>query len=183
MRNHLRTVVLACMLVGMARPTPGHADTVRADLAPADGVVAFRAYGMGLLPLDGEFGRFHGSVTYDPRDHAACRVELRVDVASLGMSTDALRDNVLGPDFLDAGRFPFMEYFGACAGDGLEGRLDMHGVVRPFALTLDWTHDGVVATGRLRRADWGMTAMPVLGGSTVRIKVTVRLAGTRHAGP
>ena len=47
----------------------------------------------------------------------------------------------------------------------------MHGVTRPFTLSLDWNPDGVVAEGRLVRADWGMTAMPLLGGRTVRIRV------------
>ena len=36
----------------------------------------------------------------------------------------------------------------------------------------------VVAEGRLVRADWGMTAMSVLGGRTVRISVAVPLRGT-----
>ena len=34
-----------------------------------------------------------------------------------------------------------------------------------------------MAEGRLVRAEWGMTAMPLLGGRTVRIRVTVPLAG------
>ena len=45
---------------------------------------------------------------------------------------------------------------------------------------LDWNGDGVVAEGRLVRAEWGMTAMSFLGGRTVRIRVTVPLAGSRE---
>ena len=51
----------------------------------------------------------------------------------------------------------------------------MHGVTHPFELSLTWSKDAVVAEGRLLRADWGMTAMPILGGRTVRIRVTVAL--------
>ena len=58
--------------------------------------------------------------------------------------------------------------------------LAMHGVTQPFALSLDWNGDGVVAEGRLVRAEWGMTAMSFLGGRTVRIRVTVPLAGSRE---
>jgi hypothetical protein len=54
----------------------------------------------------------------------------------------------------------------------------MHGVARPFELSLDWNRDGVVAEGRLVRAEWGMTAMPALGGRTVRIRVAVPLPAT-----
>ena len=54
----------------------------------------------------------------------------------------------------------------------------MHGVTRPFELSLTWSRNAVVAEGRLVRADWGMTSMSVLGGRTVRIRVTVPLVGT-----
>jgi len=152
-------------------------------LAPATGVVGFRAYGMGLLPLDGQFTRFQGTLFIDPGRHDVCRVALRVEVASLAMSTDSLRDDVLGPDFLDSARYPVLSYDGTCGADGLDGALTMHGVTRPFTLALEWDKGDVVAVGRLRRADWGMTAMPVLGGSTVRITVSVHLAAPRRAGP
>jgi hypothetical protein len=36
----------------------------------------------------------------------------------------------------------------------------------------------VVASGRLRRADWGMAARPLFGGPTIRIEVAVTLQGT-----
>lgn len=186
MRNRTPSAVLCltvAALTAAAPSRPSHAADARVELVPGASAVAFRAYGMGLLPLDGEFTRFHGWIAYDPDDHAACQVELRVEVASLAMSGDAPRDDILGPDFLDAARFPALTYDGACGTDGLDGRLAMHGVTRPFALTLDWTPDSVVAVGRLRRADWGMTAMPILGGSTVRIAVSVRLAEPPHAGP
>jgi polyisoprenoid-binding protein YceI len=61
--------------------------------------------------------------------------------------------------------------------------LDMHGVKRPFELSLTWSANDVVAEGRLRRADWGMTAMPFIGGRTVRIRVSVHLpASARDSG-
>ena len=93
-----------------------------------------------------------------------------------------MRDTIVGPDFMDAARFPDLTYTGACGATGLGGMLTMHGITKPFALSLDWKGDGVVAEGRLVRADWGMTAMSFLGGRTVRIRVTVPLAGGREQG-
>jgi polyisoprenoid-binding protein YceI len=75
-----------------------------------------------------------------------------------------------------------MAYDGTCGPEGLTGMLTMHGVTRPFALTLDWGKPAVTAVGRLRRADWGMTARPLLGGTTVRITVTVPLPASQRAG-
>jgi polyisoprenoid-binding protein YceI len=154
----------------------------RIDLAPPSTEVAIRAYGMGLLPLDGTFAQFRGSLTYDPDDHSACKVDLAIDVASLTMSNTSIRDNMVGPEFMDASRFPTLTYSGVCQPPGLNGMLALHGITRPLQLSLAWSPDRVVAEGHLVRAEWGMTAMPIVAGRTVRIQVTVPLASPSHAG-
>jgi polyisoprenoid-binding protein YceI len=150
----------------------------RIRLGPPDSEVAFRAYGLGLLPIDANFTRFEGWLTYDPDDRRSCRVELSVQVASLVTDDASLRGTMVGPDFMDAASFPTLSYVGSCAAQSdLDGMLAMHGVTRPFTLSLSWGRDNVVAEGRLLRADWGMTAMSLMGGRTVRIRVAVPLAG------
>ena len=121
----------ACLATGAA------AAPRRIELAPPDTEVAIRAYGMGLLPLDGTFAQFHGSLTYDPEDHSTCRVELTIDVASLAMTNTSMRETMIGPDFMDAPHFPTLTYSGACQPSGLSGMLGLHGVTRPFQLSLD----------------------------------------------
>jgi hypothetical protein len=50
-------------------------------------------------------------------------------------------------------------------------------------LSLDRHPDGLIAEGHIVRADWGITAMPVLAGKTVRIRVSVPLpAQSSHPG-
>jgi polyisoprenoid-binding protein YceI len=164
----LCALLAGCMASAMAAPR-------RIELGPATSEVGFRGYGLGLVPLDGRFTRFGGSLTYDPADHSNCRVDLLVDVASLVTEDSSMRTTVVGPDFMDADRFPSLTYSGTCQGPELRGILGMHGVARPFELSLAWGQAGVIAEGRLRRADWGMTAMPIVGGRTVRIRVTVPL--------
>ncbi|HTW69130.1 MAG TPA: YceI family protein [Acetobacteraceae bacterium] len=169
---------LALLLLALwSFPAAAYGGTMAREipLAPDSSSVAIRAYGLGLVPFDGRFARFHGVLRYDPDDHARCRVALQVDVASLAMAQSAMTATVLGPDFLDAGRYPALAYEGACGRDGIAGALTMHGVTRPFGLTLDWRRNAVEGVGRLRRADWGMTARPFLAGRFVRITVTVGL--------
>jgi polyisoprenoid-binding protein YceI len=168
-------ILSACFATGAA------AAPRRIDLAPPATEVAIRAYGMGLLPLDGTFAQFQGVLTYDPDDHSTCKVDLTIDVISLTMTNTSMRETMIGPDFMDAPRFPTLTYSGSCQKSGLNGVLDLHGVTRPFQLSLDWSPGGVVAEGRLIRADWGMTAMPIVAGRTVRIQVTVPLAPPSHA--
>jgi polyisoprenoid-binding protein YceI len=173
--------VLAILAASL--PLPGVAAETSVALLPGQSTVGFRAYGLGLLPLDGAFSRFRGQFSYDPADPAHCSVTLTVEVPSLAMDSASVGETILGPGFLDAARFPTLAFDGACDARGLTGQLTMHGVTRPFALTLDWQAHAVTAVGRLRRADWGMTARPLLGGSTVRITVTAPLpappAGSR----
>ena len=162
---------LACSADAAPRRTP---------LAPPASEVAFRAYGAGLLPIDATFARFDGWLTYDPDDRASCQVELHVQVVSMVTEDQAMRATIVGPDFMDAASFPDLTYTGSCGASGLGGMLAMHGITKPFALSLDWKGNGVVAEGRLVRADWDMTAMSFLGGRTVRIRVTVPLGGGRE---
>jgi polyisoprenoid-binding protein YceI len=178
----MRTMcLLFCALC--ARPATGAGAAPRqVALAPPDAEVAIRAYGMGLLPLDGTFARFSGSLAYDPDDHSTCRVDLTVDVASLAMTSASTREIMVGPDFMDSPHFPTLAYSGSCQPQGIGGMLVLHGITRPFQLSLTWSPGRVMAEGQLVRADWGMTAMPVVAGRTVRIRVSVRLAQASHAG-
>jgi polyisoprenoid-binding protein YceI len=176
MTAHARLLMFCTLLPIAALPVAVAAEPPQVVALAAPGTtVSFRAYGLGLLPLDGNFTRFDGILTYDPTDHGRCQVELHVDIASLTMSNATIRTDVLGPDFMDAAHFPTLHFTGACRPPGLAGMLEMHGVSRPFAMDLDWEKNGVTAQGRLRRAEWGITAKPFIGGSTVRITVQVKL--------
>jgi polyisoprenoid-binding protein YceI len=176
---HLPCLLLSALYVCLA--TGAGAAPRRIDLAPPATEVAIRAYGMGLLPLDGTFAQFRGVLTYDPEDHSTCKVDLTIDVVSLTMTNTSMRETMIGPDFMDAARFPTLSYSGSCQKSDLNGTLGLHGITRPFQLSLDWSRDRVVAQGQLVRADWGMTAMPIVAGRTVRIQVTVPLAPPTHA--
>lgn len=174
-----RSLLILCLLLPL---TARAGDSAQLPLAPPSAQVSVRAYGLGVLPLDGNFTRFDGVVAYDPNDRGVCRVTLRVDVASLEMSDAALRNEVVGPDFMDAAQFPTLHFAGTCRPSSLGGVLAMHGVTRPLSLALAWDGDTVTAEGRVRRADWGMTARRFFGGSTVRITVRMTLPPIGSAG-
>ena len=183
MRNGLLFGASTAVIAACAQPCGARAAETRVALSPNADSVGIRAYKLGVFPLDGLFHRFQGWLTYDPTDPADCRVELRVDVASLTVSSPDMLQRVLGPDFLDAARYPSLAFQGECDRDRLDGRLDMHGVNRPFALALSWRHQSVNAVGDVHRGDWGMRALPVLAGPTVRIDVWVHFPAPPHSGP
>ena len=165
------SAVAALMLsCGLAQAEVRHV-----TLAPPAVAVAFRAYGMGLFPLDGNFTRFAGILTYDDQQAGVCRVDLQVDVASLAMSNQGIRDDLIGPEFMNAAQFPTLRFQGACQGADLAGDLAMHGQTHSFKLELSPEGHSITAQGRLRRAEWGITGRPLVGGSTARITVEVPL--------
>jgi polyisoprenoid-binding protein YceI len=144
-------------------------------LNPSTAEVVMRAWGMGLLPVDGTFRQFSGTLAYQSLDFAQCAVSLTVHVASLAMSDETRRADILSPEFLDAARFPTLTYRGACSGGDIDGTLVMHGVTHPLSLKLDREGQRLTVEGSLDRRAWGMTAKPFMVGSTIRIRVIVQL--------
>ncbi|MDR3529037.1 MAG: YceI family protein [Rhodopila sp.] len=143
------------------------------NLLPPGSQVELRAYGLGLIPLDGKFTRFHGWMRYDPANPDACQVVLEIEAASLVMSEEAIRDEIIGPEFMDVSRFPDLTFHGNCQGDAVAGSLLLHGQTLPFSLDLTRSALTITATGHLRRADWGITARPFTAGPTIRIRVEI----------
>ena len=110
---------------------------------------------------------------YDPAKPGLCQIMLEIEAASLAMSETSVREQIVGPEFMDVGRFPDMAFDGGCQGDTLTGSLRLHGESHPFALEVSRKDGRLAAVGRLRRAAWGITARPFTAGSTIRIRVAL----------
>ncbi len=160
------TLFLAPMLT-----TPAGAD--QEGLLPPGSQVTLRTYGLGLLPFDGQFTRFHGWIRYEPSKPTMCQVVLEVEAASLAMENSSIQERITGPESMDVARFPELAFHGDCQGDTVAGSLTLHGQTHPLALDVKRVEHSIVATGRLKRADWGLTSHPLLGGSTIRIRVQI----------
>ncbi len=74
---------------------------------------------------------------------------------------------------MDVLHFPDLAFHGVCQGEAVVGDLTMHG--ETHQVTLDYIRSAgmITATGRLRRAEWGITGSPLIGGSTIRIRVVL----------
>ncbi len=167
---------LVCVWLGLLSLTPGAwAAPKRFTLSPGPAQLSFRAYGFGMLPIDGSFGRFRGILVLDDAAPAFCQLELRADAASLQMPTESMTVDALGPDLLDVTRYPDFQFEGACEGDRLAGRLLLHGVSRPVAMAVVVGSRRWQATGSIQRTEWGMGARPLLAGPTVRISIVAGL--------
>lgn len=167
MKMQSLTMLLPWLLIA------GTAWSQQISLAPPASMVELRSYGFGMIPIDGNFTRFHGWMRYDPSHPDACEVALEIEAGSLAMSSLSVRDRITGAGMMDVARFPNLAFHGNCQGDAVIGELTMHGETHP--VTLDYTRMAgkIEATGRLRRADWGINGSPLVGGSTIRIRVVI----------
>src|SRR6185312_15050748 len=117
----MRLFLLALLLLLGALPARAEPRGFR--LQPGSGAIGFRAYGLGLLPIDGGFTRFSGTRTLDPAAPGACRLERHAEAASLAMSDPAITEAALGPDLLDVARFPAFGFHGECKAGAITGPL------------------------------------------------------------
>jgi polyisoprenoid-binding protein YceI len=175
----IRLALILTLFLAPVLSRPAGAD--QAGLLPSSSQVTLRTYGLGLLPFDGQFTRFHGWIRYEPSKPATCQVILEIEANSLAMENKAIQQRITGPESMDVERFPTLAFQGDCQGDTVTGSLTLHGQTHPFVLDVERTQHNIVATGRLRRAEWGLTAHPLLGGSTIRIRVQIPnpFAGSR----
>ncbi len=142
-------------------------------LRPPGSAVELRSYGFGLFPLDGKFTRFHGWMRYDPSNTAVWQGVLTIEAGSLAMSSETIRDRITGPEMMDVTRFPDLAFNGTCQGEAVVGDLTMHGQTHKVALDITRLPEAIIATGRVRRADWGITGSKLIGGPVIRIQVIV----------
>jgi polyisoprenoid-binding protein YceI len=170
-------VTRVLLLVGALAlaPAPAWAEPRSLPLDPTHAEVAFSAYALGAVPVEGTFSRFSGTLVIDPVVPGSCRVDIRIQVASLQMPDPSVREEVLSPELLDAAAFPILAYRGTCARGGIDGRLTLHGTTRPLHLAIVNDARHYTAEAELRRDDWGITGEPVMVGPTVRIRVSTTI--------
>jgi len=151
---------------------------------PSDGggSLTFEATQAGAT-FTGRFDRFTADIDFDPANPAACRFDVRIEVASAD-TRESQRDEVLkGPDFFWVERHPAATYAGRgcrATGDGftLDGELTLRGVTRPVPLR--FTHApgqggaSLEGSARLDRLDFGIGQGEWQSTEWVGAEVTVR---------
>lgn len=165
----------ALATLGIIQASPVAAATHTLTLNPGSAQVAFRAYGLRVLPIDGAFTRFNGTLVVDSADPTACQVNIKAEAVSLQMPDSAMTKDALGADLLDVTRHPAFAFNGQCREGQVRGTLLLHGVSRPLTLDVGLERGRWVAAGRMRRANWDTGARPLLAGPAARIRFTAAL--------
>jgi polyisoprenoid-binding protein YceI len=93
--------------------------------------VGFSIVKWGVLKEEGVFRDFNGTLEYDPAAPQRSRIDVVVQSASLDTKEEHRDGVVRSDDFLDAARYPTMEFHSTSVQNGVvTGNLTIHGVTR-----------------------------------------------------
>ncbi len=155
--------------VAAAAPLPV-AGTYAID--PVHTFVSFAAQHKVVGRVLGRFERMTGVIIV-AQDPAACSVDVSIEAGSISTQNGVRDEDLRGPDFFDAARFPTISFQGRgirSAGDAwvMDGTLTIRGTAKAVPLSFSFT--GVApakpnepsrialrATAAVKRADLGMT--------------------------
>lgn len=155
---------------------------------PVHSQALFSITHLGVSRFTGRFDTVKGELTVDGAGDGN-KVKAEIDVASVN-SNFADRDKHLrSPDFFNAAQFPKMTFEStkvslAASGEGtMTGNLTLHGVTRPVTFKLrqvgaakdPWGgyRAGYVASGSIKRSDFGITFMPKALGEDVDVDLNI----------
>ncbi len=127
-----------------------------------------------VTKVQGSFGKFDGTVEFDPADPAKVKVNGSIEVSSIDTNNDNRDKHLRGEDFFNVEKYPTIEFESSKLTDlnesrtkgKLHGKLTMHGVTKPVVLDVEYhgtaktAYDelkaGLTATASLNRKDYGI---------------------------
>lgn len=141
----------------------------------------------------GEFSKLQGSITFDPANLAATKVQAVIDVATINTREPKRDDHLRSSDFFDVANHPTMVFRSKQAWREagkikLKGDLTIRGVTREVVLDVDGPTPEIVdprggarigasATAKVNRRDFGLTYNKLLetGGAIVGDEISITL--------
>lgn len=184
------TLFAALSLVALASPSFA-AEPYAFD--PAHTSISYSIDHMGLSEMHGVFRKFDGELQLDVKDLAKSSVSVTIDAASIDTGVDKLDEHLRTPDFFDVGKFPQIAFKSTKVEPTgaktfkLTGDLTLHGVTKSVTLnasmrTVD-SHPfrkvpaaGFLATGEIKRSEFGITTYPGALGEVVKIRIDTETA-------
>jgi len=144
---------------------------------------------VGFTNAHARFDKFAGELNYDPQHPEKSPVTFTVDPETIDTNVPELDRVLKGKHFFNVERFPEMKFAGrrlrrtSLTTGVLDGDLTMHGVTRTIALNvhlnkflvdkeLKFCRFGFSATGLLKRSQWGLGDVPLVG-DDIRLELEI----------
>jgi polyisoprenoid-binding protein YceI len=189
------------LLAQMPTTAPGAKDAARVtggtyQADPFHTLVGWRINHLGFNDYFGIFGDVTGTLTLDPKNPAAAKLDVTIPVAGITVANADLKAHLLSPgkdgakpDFFGAAPAParFVSTAVVIDDDGDEakvtGNLTLNGVTKPVTLDVDFTGAGPApmtntetigfeAEATIRRSDFGLGFGVPLVSDAVELEIT-----------
>ncbi len=181
----MKRVALLLLLLAL----PVCADPTHYYVKPVYTNIRFSIVKWGVLKEEGIFRDFNGTLIYDPAHPENARIDIVARTASLDTKNDGRDQVVTGEDFLDANRYPTLEFHSTAVDHNfVTGDLTIHGTTRRvrFPVTPLGVHEipsigkmaGFETTFTINRRDYGVLgarwgAVPGVLSDNVELHITV----------
>lgn len=172
---------------GGSPATPVPAGTYRVESRHT--LATFAINHMGFNDFYGTIPNATGTLTLDPANPSADRLDVVLPVAQIATTNPVLDGELKDPSWLDAAKYPEIHYVatkvtqtGAHTAH-IDGLLTLHGVTRPVALDAEFGGAGTNpiskaftvgfhATGSIHRSAFGVSKYVPLIGDEVRLTIS-----------
>ena len=166
-------------------------------IEPSHTRLQFSLSHMGFTHWYGDLTGASGSLTLDPKNATAAKVDVTLPVASVATTSAKLDDELRGPQWLDATAYPTIRFVSTrvvrrgARGATVTGDLTFHGVTRPVTLNAVFNGAGTDPIGKaytvgfdgtatIRRSDFGVKTYVPLIGDTVDIRISAAFVPVPH---
>ena len=174
---------------------PGSKDVAKVSggtysVEPSHTQIVFAYDHMGFTNNLGVIAQPTGTLTLDKANPAASKVSIEVPIANLTTGIPALNEHLAKPEFFDAAKFPTATFVSTgvkpdgATGADITGNLTIKGITKPVTLDAEFygaganpmnkkENVGFVATGTIKRSDFGMGGFVPVVGDNVELKIIV----------
>ncbi|HUD92397.1 YceI family protein [Sphingobium sp.] len=181
------------VVIAQGAATPGTKDVAKViggtyQVEPSHTQIVFAYDHMGFTNNMGVVTMPTGTLTLDKANPSASKVSIEVPIANLTTGIPALNEHLAKAEFFDAAKFPKATFVSTgvkadgATGATITGNLTIKGITKPVTLDAEFygaganpmnkkENVGFVATGTIKRSDFGMgMAVPVVG-DAIELKI------------
>ncbi|AJP72339.1 YceI family protein [Sphingomonas hengshuiensis] len=154
--------------------------------------VTFTVNHFGFSAFTGQAGGATGSLTIDPKNPAAAKLDITIPTSGIVTTVKALDTHLATPDFFDAATYPTIRFVstGVVASGNtakITGNLTLHGVTKPVVLDAKFVgagdnpmskklNFGFSATTTIQRSAFGMDKYVPFVSDEVKIEINAAFA-------
>jgi polyisoprenoid-binding protein YceI len=160
------------------------------QIDPGHTQIVFAYDHMGFSNNLGIISESTGTLMLDPKNVAAAKVSVDVPIANIRTGVAKLDEHLMKPDFFDSAKFPKATFVSTSVkadgptGAEITGNLTIKGITKPVTLDVEFygagkapamaggkENVGFVATGQVKRSDFGMGYGVPMVGDAIELKI------------